>query len=68
MMQKSIFLLILFLFGTMHEAKCQEITTKERIVSAFAGKVPSKWGERVKGIKTRLTSDQKVIDELKRIQ
>jgi peptidoglycan/xylan/chitin deacetylase (PgdA/CDA1 family) len=39
----------------------QEIQTKERIISTFTGKVPQEWGERVRGVKTRLNTDQKVL-------
>jgi peptidoglycan/xylan/chitin deacetylase (PgdA/CDA1 family) len=39
----------------------QEIQTKERIVSAFAGRVPQEWGEGVRGVKTRLDTGQKVL-------
>jgi peptidoglycan/xylan/chitin deacetylase (PgdA/CDA1 family) len=34
---------------------------KERIISAFTGRVPKEWGERVRGVKTRLNTDQKVL-------
>ncbi len=33
----------------------------ERIISTFAGKAPQEWGESVRGIKTRLNTDQKVL-------
>jgi peptidoglycan/xylan/chitin deacetylase (PgdA/CDA1 family) len=39
----------------------QEILTKEQIISKFSGKAPQEWGERVKGVKTRLETDQKVL-------
>jgi len=41
--------------------QCQEVQSKEKIVSAFGRKVPKEWGERVKGVKTRLNTDQKVL-------
>ena len=39
----------------------QEIPTKEQIISKFSGRVPHEWGEKVKGVKTRLDTDQKVL-------
>ena len=39
----------------------QEILTKEQIISKFSGKAPQEWGERVKGVKTRLDTEQKVL-------
>ena len=57
------FLILLFLFfpKSIDWGQCQEIQTKERIISAFSGKIPKEWGERVKGVKTRLNTDQKVL-------
>jgi peptidoglycan/xylan/chitin deacetylase (PgdA/CDA1 family) len=57
------FLILLFLFfpkGT-DWGQCQEFQSKEKIVAAFSSKVPKEWGERVKGVKTRLNTDQKVL-------
>ena len=34
---------------------------REKIVSVFSRKIPREWGERVKGVKTRLNTDQKVL-------
>jgi peptidoglycan/xylan/chitin deacetylase (PgdA/CDA1 family) len=42
-------------------AQPQEIQTKEQIISTFSGRAPKEWGERVKGVKTRLNTDQKVL-------
>ena len=39
----------------------QEIQTRERIISTFTGKAPQEWGEKVKGVKTRLNTGQKVL-------
>ncbi len=39
----------------------QEMKMKQRILSAFTGRVPKEWGERVRGVKTRLNTDQKVL-------
>jgi peptidoglycan/xylan/chitin deacetylase (PgdA/CDA1 family) len=43
------------------QGRSQEIPTKEQIISTFSGKAPQEWGERVKGVKTRLKTDQKVL-------
>jgi peptidoglycan/xylan/chitin deacetylase (PgdA/CDA1 family) len=50
-----------FFYWLIDSAKCQEIQTKERIISAFSGKVPKEWRELVRGVKTRLNTNQKVI-------
>jgi peptidoglycan/xylan/chitin deacetylase (PgdA/CDA1 family) len=57
------FLILLFLFfpRSIDWGQCQEAQTKEKIVSAFSGKIPKEWGKRVKGVKTRLNTDQKVL-------
>lgn len=57
------FLLILFFFFSwrMHWGQCQDIKTKEKIISTFANKAPKEWGEMVSGVKTRLNTDQKVL-------
>ena len=57
------FLILLFLFSprSIDWGQCQEAQTKEKIVSAFSGKIPKEWGKRVKGVKTRLNTDQKVL-------
>lgn len=39
----------------------QEMQTKDRIIKTFAEKAPQQWGERVKGVKTKLDTDQKVL-------
>lgn len=51
---------ILFLRRT-DWVQSQAIQTKEGIISAFTGRVPQEWGKTVKGVKTRLDTDQKVI-------
>ena len=51
---------ILFL-GKIEGAQCQAIQSKEGIISAFTGRVPQEWGTAVKGVKTRLKTDQKVL-------
>jgi peptidoglycan/xylan/chitin deacetylase (PgdA/CDA1 family) len=54
-------LLFIFFLGNIDRSQCQESQTKERIISAFSGKVPKEWGEVVTGVKTRLNTDQRVI-------
>ena len=39
----------------------QEIQTKENIITTLTGRVPREWGERVRGVKTRLNTDEKVL-------
>jgi peptidoglycan/xylan/chitin deacetylase (PgdA/CDA1 family) len=56
----SIFFLS-FLLLKMGWGQSQEMQTKERTISTFTGKIPKEWGEKVKGVKTRLHTDQKVI-------
>ena len=42
-------------------SQSQETQTKEKIISTFTGKIPKEWGEKVRGVKTRLGTNQKVI-------
>jgi peptidoglycan/xylan/chitin deacetylase (PgdA/CDA1 family) len=41
--------------------RCQEIQIRDKIISEYTPKVPKEWGEKVKGVKTKLDTDQKVI-------
>ena len=43
------------------QGQSQEIPTREQITAKFSGRVPREWGEVVKGVKTRLNTDQKVL-------
>ena len=52
---------LLFFCWSIESAQPQEIRTKEQILSKFSGRVPHEWGEVVKGVKTRLNTDQKVL-------
>lgn len=52
---------LLFLLGKIEFGQSQGIQTRERIVSTFSGKSPKEWGEVVKGVKTRLRTNQKTI-------
>jgi peptidoglycan/xylan/chitin deacetylase (PgdA/CDA1 family) len=56
--------LILFLTfspWTIEQVQPQEIPTREQIIAKFSGRVPHEWGELVKGVKTGLNTDQKVL-------
>lgn len=57
------FLILLFLLfpRSIDWGQCQEAQIKEKIISAFSRKVPKEWGERVRGVRTRLNTDQKVL-------
>ncbi len=58
----SISILVLtFLIGIANQGLCQESSNRERMISRFSGKIPREWGERVRGIKTKLNTDHKVI-------
>src|SRR4030067_509911 len=54
-------LLFALFFWNIDWGQCQESPTKERITSTFSGKAPQEWGERVRGVKTRLNTDQKIL-------
>jgi peptidoglycan/xylan/chitin deacetylase (PgdA/CDA1 family) len=61
MILKFLIYVLLFFFWSAESAQPQEIRTKEQILSKFSGRVPHEWGEVVKGVKTRLDTDQKVL-------
>jgi peptidoglycan/xylan/chitin deacetylase (PgdA/CDA1 family) len=61
MILKFLIYVLLFFFWSAESAQPQEIRTKEQIISKFSGRVPHEWGEVVKGVKTRLNIDQKVL-------
>jgi peptidoglycan/xylan/chitin deacetylase (PgdA/CDA1 family) len=54
-------LILTFLLGGIHGVQSQEPPTKERIISTFTGNVPREWGEAVRGVKTKLNTDHKVM-------
>ena len=58
-----IFFILFFILSSwrIDQGLPQETQTKEQIIAKFSGKAPQEWGERVKGIKTRLNTDQKVL-------
>ena len=55
-----VFFLAAFI-GIAGQGYCQDSTNRQGILSRFHGKVPREWGERVRGVKTKLTTDQKLI-------
>jgi peptidoglycan/xylan/chitin deacetylase (PgdA/CDA1 family) len=57
----SLLLLLTTFSHILDRAQCEEKQPKEKIVSAFSGRVPKEWGVTVKGAKTRLDTDQKTI-------
>jgi peptidoglycan/xylan/chitin deacetylase (PgdA/CDA1 family) len=62
MTKRSLFAFLLFvMFGTIPLGDCQEQTTREKILSLYSGRAPQEWGETVKGAKTRLNTDEKVM-------
>ena len=61
MILKFLFSVLLFFFWSTDPAQPQEIRTREQIIAKFSGRVPQEWGEAVKGVKTRLNTDQKVL-------
>jgi peptidoglycan/xylan/chitin deacetylase (PgdA/CDA1 family) len=61
MILKFLIYTLLFFLWRIDPGLSQEIQTRERIISTFTGKAPQEWGEGVRGIKTRLNTDQKVL-------
>lgn len=61
MISKFLICTLLLFSRCIGSGQAQEIPTKEGILSIFAHRVPKEWGERVKGVKTRLDTDQKVL-------
>jgi len=61
MILKLLICVLLFSPWTIESAQPQEIRTKEQMIAKFSGRVPREWGEVVKGVKTRLNTDQKVL-------
>jgi peptidoglycan/xylan/chitin deacetylase (PgdA/CDA1 family) len=52
---------LLFFPWTIGSARPQETLTKEQMIAKFSGRIPHEWGEVVKGVKTRLNTEQKVL-------
>jgi peptidoglycan/xylan/chitin deacetylase (PgdA/CDA1 family) len=58
----KIFVLLLVIFNwSIDSGQSQEIQSKEKIIPRFAGRVPKEWAEGVRGVKTRLDTNQKVL-------
>lgn len=57
------FLVILLVFFPLRFdwGECQERLSRERIISIFGNKFPKEWGETIRGVKTRLSTDHRVI-------
>jgi peptidoglycan/xylan/chitin deacetylase (PgdA/CDA1 family) len=52
---------LIFSPWTVESTRPQETPTKEQMIAKFSGRTPREWGEAVKGVKTRLNTDQKVF-------
>ena len=61
MIFKFLAFILLLLCWSTESVQPQESQTKEQIISKFSGRAPHEWGEVVKGVKTRLNTDQKVL-------
>jgi peptidoglycan/xylan/chitin deacetylase (PgdA/CDA1 family) len=64
MIKRDLIVLVLFFagfIGIVGQGLCQESTNREGIISRFNRKLPREWGERVRGVKTKLNTDQRVI-------
>jgi peptidoglycan/xylan/chitin deacetylase (PgdA/CDA1 family) len=64
MLKKNLSISILFpifFIGIASQGLCQESSNRERMTSRFSGKIPREWGERVRGVKTKLNTDDKAI-------
>jgi peptidoglycan/xylan/chitin deacetylase (PgdA/CDA1 family) len=61
MISKFLILALLFFSWRIDLGQSQEIQSKEKIISRFAGRVPKEWAEGVRGVKTRLDTNQKVL-------
>jgi len=61
MILKFLIYVLLSSCWTIESVQPQEIRTREQIIAKFSGRVPQEWGEAVKGVKTRLNTDQKVL-------
>jgi peptidoglycan/xylan/chitin deacetylase (PgdA/CDA1 family) len=64
-MIKRAFIILIFFFaasiGIAGPGLREESTNRERILSRFNGKVPREWGERVRGVKSKLDTHHRVI-------
>ena len=64
-MQKRVltfFVIVLIFFPLrLDRGECQDRWSRERIIATYGNKLPREWGERIRGVKTRLNTDQRVI-------
>src|SRR4030042_1660274 len=58
---KFLILVLLFFSWRIDSGQPQEIQSKEKIISRFAGRAPKEWAEGMRGVKTRLDTNQKVL-------
>jgi len=61
MISKFLILVLLFFSWRIDSGQSQEIQSKEKVISRLAGRVPKEWAEGVRGVKTRLDTNQKVL-------
>jgi len=61
MILKFLIYVLLFSLWTIESAQPQETRTREQMIAKFSGRVPYEWGEVVRGVKTRLNTDRKVL-------
>jgi peptidoglycan/xylan/chitin deacetylase (PgdA/CDA1 family) len=58
----KIFVLLVAIFTwRIDSGQSQETESKEKIISKFAGRVPKIWAEVVRGVKTRLDTNERVL-------
>ncbi len=61
MILKFLVYVLLFSPWTTESGQSQETRIKEQIIAKFSGRIPQEWGEVVKGVKTRLNTNLKVL-------
>ncbi len=61
MISRFLLLFILFFPWSTDPGHCQEMQMKKNIISTFTGRNPQEWGELVRGVKTRLNTEEKVL-------
>ncbi len=61
MISRFLILFVLFFPWSTDPGHCQEMQMNKNIISTFTGRNPQEWGEVVRGVKTRLNTDEKVL-------
>jgi peptidoglycan/xylan/chitin deacetylase (PgdA/CDA1 family) len=64
MMKRNSKIFVLFFaafFGIANQGLSQELQVREKIISTFSRKTPREWGESVRGVKTKLDTNHKVV-------